>query len=82
MHVLADLAVVLSKERGVDANAAIVAVAKVFGSTDATEAALCTVVGTFLSRHPQVANGTVILSKLDTAADAVIPVVRSVRVEK
>ena len=78
LHVLADLAVVLSKERGVDAHAAIVAVAKVFGPTYATEAALCTVVGTFLGRHPQVANGAVILSKLDTAADAVVTV-RSVK---
>ena len=79
LHVLADLAVVLSKERGVDAHAAIVAVAEVFGPTDATEAALGTVVGTFLGRHPQVANGAVILSKLDSAADAVVAVARSVK---
>ena len=78
LHVLADLAVVLGKERGVDAHAAVIAVAEVFGPTDTTEAALCTVVGTFLGRHPQVANGAVILSKLDTAADAVVTV-RSVK---
>ena len=76
LHVLADLAVVLSEEGGVDAHAAVVAVAEVLGSTDAAEAALGTVIGAFLGRHPQVADGAVVLSELDTAADTVVPVQR------
>ena len=50
--------------------------AEVLPSAYAAEAAVGTVVGTFLGRHPQVANGAVILSKLDSAADAVVTVVR------
>ena len=77
LHVLADLAVVLGEEGGVDAHAAVVAVAEVLGPTDSAEAALGTVVGTLLGRHPQVADGAVVLSELDAAADAVVAVLEN-----
>jgi len=66
---------VLSEEGGIDAHAAVVTVAEILGSTDAAEATLGTVVGTLLGRHPQVADGTVILSELDSATDTIVSVV-------
>ena len=47
---------------------------KVFAPAYTAEATIGTVVGTFLVGHPQVANGTVILAKLDVAVDAFVTV--------
>ena len=51
------------------------AVTKVLTPADTAETTVRTVVGTFLVGHPQVANGTMILAKLDVAVDAFVTVV-------
>jgi len=56
----------------VDTHSTILAVTKVLTPADAAETAVRTVIRTFLVGHPQVANGTVILAKLDVAVDAFV----------
>ena len=74
-HVLAGLAVVIVEEEGVDAHAAIVAVLEVLPASDAAEAAVGTVVGLLLGRHPQVADVAMVLSEGNAALDALVAVV-------
>jgi hypothetical protein len=71
-HILANLAVMSSEDLLVNAHSTILAVTKVLAPADTTETTVGTVVGTFLVGHPQVANGTVILAKLDMTVDAFI----------
>jgi len=81
-HVLARLAVVLVKEQRVDAHAAVVAVSKVFATSDATKATVRTVIRAFLAGHPEIANVAVVLSKLNAALDAVVAVAVNTREER
>ena len=74
-HVFATLTIVIVQEERVNAHAAVVAVAKVFPTPDATETTIRTVVRRFLVGHPEVANVAVVFTKLDTALDAMIAVV-------
>jgi len=63
-------------DAGGDAHAALDAVAEVFASADAAEAALVTVEGAFVEGHPDVAFGAVVLGEGDSAFDAfVAPVI-------
>lgn len=66
-HVFAGLAVVIFKESRIDTHAAVMTVSKVFSSAHTAETTIGTVVGLFIVRHPQVANDTVVRSKLGTA---------------
>ena len=73
-HVLARLAVVIVKQKCVNAHAAVVAVFEVFATADAAKAAVFAMVGRLLVGHPQVANVAVVLTKLYAAIDAVVAV--------
>jgi len=59
-------------DAGGDAHAALDAVAEVFASADAAEAALVAVEGTFVEGHPDVAFGAVVLGEFDFAFDAFV----------
>lgn len=72
--VLATLAIMLVVKRLVNAHAAIVTMLKVFGSSHTAETAFRTVVGLIFVRHPEITNGTMILSKLDVAFYASVAV--------
>jgi hypothetical protein len=72
-HVFAGFAIVIVKQNGINAHAAIVTVAKVFASADTTKATIFAVVGMFLTGHPQIANVAVIFTEIDTALCAVVP---------
>lgn len=62
------------KELGVDAHATIVTVRKIIPSSNTTKAAVGTMIRRLFGTHPQVANATVILSKLDTALPTLVAV--------
>jgi hypothetical protein len=74
--VLALLAVVVVKEFGINAHAAIVAVAKIFAAADPAKAAVAAVVGRLAGRHPKVADIAVIASEFNTAFPTLIAVDR------
>ena len=56
----------------IDTHPARLAVLKVLTAADTTESTVGTMVGTFFGRHPQVADGTVVLTELNGAMDACI----------
>jgi hypothetical protein len=66
---------VIVQEERVNAHATVVAVTKVFPTTDATETTVRAVVRRFLVGHPEIANVAVVFTKLDAALDAVVAVV-------
>ena len=63
------------KQLLVDTHSTILAVTKVLTPAHTAETTIRAVVGTFLVGHPQIANGTVILAKLDVTVDAFVTVV-------
>jgi hypothetical protein len=71
--VLAALAVVIEVQALVDAHATIVTVPKVLRPAHATESAVTAVVRLLVVRHPQVTDVAVVLSKLDSAVDTIVP---------
>jgi hypothetical protein len=70
--VLAGLAIVIAVETAVNAHTTFVAVLKVFLSAHAAKAAVGTMVGTFVGRHPQVANVAMVGTKLYPARDTAV----------
>ena len=73
-HVAARLAVVIVKEQNINAHTAVVAVLEVLATANAAKAAGFAVVGQVAVGHPQVANVTMVRTKLYTALDAFVAV--------
>jgi hypothetical protein len=71
-HVLASLAVVIIKQKCINAHTTVIAMAKVLAPTDTTEATIVAVVRRFTRCHPQVTNVAVVLAKLNITVDAVV----------
>ena len=62
------------KQKRVYAHSTVLAVAEILPTANSTKAALVTMVWLILGRHPQIADTTMIVSKLHTAVNATIPV--------
>ena len=71
-HVLAYFAIVVIEQERIDAHSTVVTMLKVLPATDSTKAAVVAMIGTLFGRHPQIADITVILSKLYAAIDTAI----------
>ena len=72
--VLAALAIVLVVKRLVNAHATGVAVLKVLGTSHTAKSTFGTMIGLIFIGHPKIANGTMVLAKLDAALDAFVAV--------
>ena len=65
--VLSGLAVVVVKQKCINAHSAIVTVLEVFASTYTAEPTLVTMIRLLIIRHPEVANATMVFPKLNAA---------------
>mmetsp|Transcript_47674 Transcript_47674/g.70956 ORF Transcript_47674/g.70956 Transcript_47674/m.70956 type:complete len:439 (+) Transcript_47674:395-1711(+) len=74
--VLSDFAVVIVVEGTIDAHATIMTVLKVFCPSDATKAAIGTMVRTFFVRHPQIAGHAMVGPELHPTVDTVVGLAR------
>jgi hypothetical protein len=73
-HVFSSVAIVIVKQLGVNAHAAIVAVTKVISTAHSTKAAILTVIRVLLIGHPQIANAAMIFSKLNSTRHTLVSV--------
>jgi hypothetical protein len=73
-HILASFAVVIVKQKCINAHAAVVAMLEIFAPTHSTKAAVFTMVGSLAGGHPKVANVAMIFAKLYAAIDALVAV--------
>jgi hypothetical protein len=71
-HILAGLAIVIVKEKCINTHTTVVTVPKVIAASDTAESAIFTMIRRFASAHPQVANTTVIFSKLYATLTAIV----------
>jgi predicted lysophospholipase L1 biosynthesis ABC-type transport system permease subunit len=74
--VLAVLAVVIGVETLINAHAAIMAMLKVLGTTDAAKATVLTMVRFFIIGHPKITNVAMVVTKLDITIYAIVTVKR------
>lgn len=75
--VLSGLAVVIVVQGPVYAHATLVTVLKVLCTSDSTESTIFTMVRCFFIGHPEIADNTMIRSKLHSTGDAIVAVVAS-----
>ena len=75
-HVLSSLAIVIIKEKPINAHATIVTVPKVFPSTHPTKPTFLAVIRGLVIGHPQITYFTMVGTKLRVAAGAKIAVIR------
>lgn len=73
-HVLARLAIVIVKQKGINAHAAVVAVPKVFLAANPTKTTISAVVRILIVRHPKIADVTMVFSELNFAFNAIVAV--------
>lgn len=69
-HVFSGLAVVVVKERPVNAHPAITTMAKVFSSPNTTKSTIMAMIWVITGGHPEVTNGAMVLGEDDSALDA------------
>jgi hypothetical protein len=75
-HILPRLAVVVIKQKGINAHSAIVTVRKIFPPADATKATFFAVVWILVRGHPQITNVAVVCSKLNPTVYAIVSFAR------
>lgn len=74
--VLSRFAIVVGVETAVDAHATVVTVLEIFGSPHPAESTVSTMVRPFVVGHPEVANITVVFTKLNATLDALVCLAR------